>query len=156
MMGGDAFHAAPGWGPGGASPHFGRSQGPLLDPRQNKQALGGIFEWARVSVKRPSAVLILLKSGSFSFLFEALDPSDAAKDAKRRIKWRTLMQVKSMRCQGSRHRKAGNLFRNVKEAKEPKRAQTRHPKSYSHQRPEGSQNHASPKVSFSLCKIELS
>ena len=59
----------------------------------------------QVSAETPNAVLELLKNNWILLFFEALDPSDKANDTKKRVKWLTLMQVKSRRHQERRHQK---------------------------------------------------
>ena len=91
---------------GGRSFLFGGPRTPTwARPEKKKRLSGGPFGAPKVALEGPSAILKLLKNHWFSLHFEPLDPSDAAKVTKKRVKWGTLMQVKSRRYQENRNKK---------------------------------------------------
>ena len=73
---------------------------------------------------------------------------------KKNAKWWTLMQVKS-RCYQESQCKKWQVLQNNKKPRSVSEHTKRLPKSYDCHWPEGSQNHASPKVWGLLCKIEF-
>ena len=117
---------------GGRSLFLGARERPLGRVPKKKGLSGGPFGAPKVALEGPSAILKLLKNHWFLLHFEPLNPSDAAKGAKKTAKWWTLMQVKSRRYQESRHKKMAAPSEPKKKPRSVSENQKRVPKSYAH------------------------
>ena len=109
---------------------------------------GGVLWGPWVAAEGLAAIFKLIRNHWFSLCFEPLDPSDAAKVAKEKVEWGTLMQVRSRPYPESRYQKHSSSIKTKKEAKEPKRKPKRAPHSCVNHGLEASQSYAFPEVGF--------